>query len=276
MNARKILLISMSKGKKYLSLALISLFIVVCLNAVILALFVSNPLEGKSIIIDPGHGGIDPGTNDAHTFYEKDINLQISLKLNNELQRMKSFVNMTRTDDRSLDSLIASNAGRHQKDLMARVEKFNNGAYDLFVSIHVNRSSNRNTRGPIVLYSPKSFENSFLAQCVQNRLNQHAKKYCGNDFEPMPLKSSFYILKNANIPGVIVETGFISNPEEKRYLTEDAYQSKISKAISLGISDYFQDIEKARLQNMNDGGYPQQEETPFNITNEIRFVIRAD
>lgn len=272
MNPKKLMFIVTDKGKKYIILALVAFVIVISLNAALFALLVpGNTLEGKHIIIDPGHGGIDPGTNDGSTFLEKDINLQISQKLSTDLQSFKCFTSMTRDDDRSLDSLISANYGRHQKDLMARAEKFNSGAYDLFVSIHVNRSYNKNAIGPIVLYSSESFESRFLAECLQKRLNSHTKKITGEDLERKPVKSSFYILNHSDIPGVIIETGFLSNGAEKERLRDDSYQSKLSEAICLGLGDYFRNIEKARSGETGDEDM-QKEDFPFNITNDIRLV----
>ncbi|MCX7711730.1 MAG: N-acetylmuramoyl-L-alanine amidase [Clostridia bacterium] len=272
MDSRKLLLIVTDKGKRNMLLSIVAFCIIISACAVIFTSFADNVLKGKNMIIDPGHGGIDPGTNDGKTFFEKDINLQISQKLCRDLESYQVVTSMTRNDDRSLDNQISANTSRHQKDLMARVEHFNSGTYDLFISVHVNRSSNPRSMGPMVLYSPDNFESKYLAYCLQQRFNAHIKKVLGKETERKPVKSSFYVLKNSRIPGVIVETGFISNAEEKKLLAEESYQAKLSKSICLGIQDYFQNIEKVKTEGFDADELDEEDSVPFNITNEIRLV----
>ncbi|HYF75083.1 MAG TPA: N-acetylmuramoyl-L-alanine amidase [Candidatus Nitrosocosmicus sp.] len=275
MVTRKLLLVVSGKGKKYLFILSITILVVCIIGNIVFAYCIKNPLEDRYVIIDPGHGGIDGGTNDNSTFFEKDINLQISRKLQADFDSFKARASLTRSEDISLDSQVNYNASRHQKDLLARVEQFNSGAYEIFLSIHVNRSSNPKAIGPLVLYSAKYPESRFLAQCIQNSLNRHIKDVLGRDLNRKPMRNNYFILKNAKIPGVIVETGFISNPYEKSKLMDDAYQSKLSKAICSGVKDYFKDIDGARS---NESFYQELEDEedslPFNITNDVRLVGR--
>ena len=227
----------------FLAIALI--LISALLSTLILANHHSNDLLfNKSIVIDPGHGGIDGGTNDGSAFLEKNINLQIALKLRQILITHRAAVDMTRETDISLDDRNSGSASRHARDLIARVEHINNGKYDVFVSIHVNSSRNSNAIGPMVLYSDNVPSATLLATCIQERLNEHARNVLNATKLHSPLLTQFFILKNANIPGVLIETGFISNSTEKKLLTEDSYQTKIANAVCNGIKDYFAKVNE--------------------------------
>ena len=259
------------KGRNHVAILLVIILLVVAACAVIFAGLTHNPLKDANIIIDPGHGGTDNGATDNEYFFEKDVNLQISRKLQTELDLQKAFASLTRNEDISLDHQVDVDADKHKKDLVARVNHFNSGAYDLFISIHVNSSSSSRAIGPMVLYSPDRFENAFLAQCVQKRLNEHAKKVMGEDIKRSPVKSEYYILKHSDIPGVLVETGFMSNPSEKALLRDEDYQKKLSGAIALGIRDYLSKVEKAR-ESSEDVYMEEEYSPPFNITNEVQMV----
>lgn len=270
-----------TKGRIYI-VAVVSavILVTVVMNAIIFSYGKFSPLEGKNIILDPGHGGIDGGTNDNVEFFEKDINLQIATKLQEVLQSHKASVSLTRNSDISLDGDIIPSPGRHQKDLSARVAQFNSGKYDLYVSIHVNSSSNSQSIGPIVYYSPKFPENAYLAECLQQSLNAHMKSNLGVQVQHIPVKAGFFILKYADIPGLIVETGFISNAREKKLLRDDAYQQKLVLSICEGINEYFKNIDrldKSKYEDNTPGSsYPEEEEDsqPLNISSDARVAKR--
>ncbi|MDP4092368.1 MAG: N-acetylmuramoyl-L-alanine amidase [Bacillota bacterium] len=229
--------------RKYLLLFLIIIIGISFIGSVILARTATMQIKNEVIVIDPGHGGIDGGTNDNSTFLEKDVNLQISLKLKDLFVSDGYQADLTRDSDVSLDDRNNASSSRHERDLIARVTQINNGKYDLFLSIHVDRSSNPNTKGQIVLYSPSDPMSEKLALCIQNRLNAHMKHSFGNEINRLPQKANLFILRNSNTPGVLIETGFISNEQEKKLLKTDSYQSKIAQAILDGVKDYLADKE---------------------------------
>lgn len=249
---RKVLLVVTHTDKKIFVLIGIALFISALTLWVVFSCSDSNPLECKNILLDPGHGGIDPGTNDGTDFFEKDINLQTAQKLKTVLDSDKAFVHLTRDSDISLDSENSSSSSRHKRDLLARVSKINNGSYDLFISIHVNHSYNSKATGPVVLYSKCTAKSSILANCVQDHLNRHIKTELNKEIQHTPVESDLFILNNSNIPGIIVETGFISNEYEKELLKDPSYQMKLSIAIYEGIKDFILQDSQNTLHIMNE------------------------
>ncbi|QUH25846.1 N-acetylmuramoyl-L-alanine amidase family protein [Serpentinicella alkaliphila] len=197
----------------------------------------NETLWGKIIVIDPGHGGIDGGTCHGNDILEKNINLSISLKLKKELQKRGATVVMTRETDDSLDDHI-NNGNRHAEDLRERVRIINNSNADLFISIHVNYTKNIKRQGPIVFYYLYSEKSKVLAENVQTHLNGlSAYKEIG--LNRRPVEGSYYILKNTLPPGVIIETGFISNEVDRELLLEEKHQKEITILIKNSIVEYF-------------------------------------
>jgi N-acetylmuramoyl-L-alanine amidase len=198
------------------------------------------PLSGKVIVIDPGHGGIDGGAS-FNNVLEKNMNLEVSLKLKRMLERDGANVIMTRAKDVSLDHLNRKNEYRHKRDLISRVDIINSTAPDLFLSIHVNadRSSSK-TNGPMVFYFINSIESKKIAQSIQKKLEE-AYTQSGHNVSPRkPVGNiSLYILRNTKVPGVIIELGFITNTKDRELLTTQAFQERISAAILLAIKEYF-------------------------------------
>ncbi len=263
----RILIFIFPKSKR--NIAIIAALVIVSICTVIFAQISSNPLSGKSIIIDPGHGGIDGGAWDGRNFLEKDVNLQISLKLKDKLTEDNVNISMTRDSDVSLDGRNTLSSSRHARDLMERVNLINSGNYDIFVSIHVNNSKNASAIGPMVLYSSKQPASAILATCIQNSLNRHSESALTKYAVHSPVKSEFFILNNSSIPGVIVESGFISNPTEKRLLQDPSYQSRLCSAIYSGLRDFFTGKDKRII----DENRPHNDESiPLNLINQVRLV----
>ncbi|HOQ01980.1 MAG TPA: N-acetylmuramoyl-L-alanine amidase [Acetivibrio clariflavus] len=198
-----------------------------------------DPKNGV-IVIDPGHGGIDGGTSKAGIL-EKDINLDISKKLMNLLVKKGYTVIMTRENDISLESLDASGKNRYLRDLNARVNIINKSNAQLFVSIHVNCNNKKpSTDGSIVFYNDKFEQNKDLAYSIQRELNNmivNGKKRTIHD----TVKAKYYILKNSDIPGVLVETAFISNAKERQLLLKESFREDIAEAIASGIEQYLKE-----------------------------------
>lgn len=192
----------------------------------------SLPVYNRNVVIDPGHGGDDPGKVHIDGTNEKDINLSIAVKLQKYLEQGGSFVLTTRNDDSALSK-------KKREDLRERKALASSEGVDLMVSIHQNAFPKASVRGAQVFYFKKSEESKLLAECIQNRL----KELDTANTRVAKANSEYYILKDSKVPAVIVECGFLSNPEEERRLKTDEYQDKLAWSIYLGINDYFQEIE---------------------------------
>lgn len=189
--------------------------------------------EKKVIVLDPGHGGFDPGKVGINGVYEKDINLSIAEKLRICLEEKGIETIMTRNDDSALYSETDTN--KKKADMKKRVEIINQDSVLLAISIHQNSFSQESSRGAQVFYHVNSEEGKNLATILQEKIKEYIK-----DENKRVAKSndSYYMLKQTNCPLVIVECGFLSNYEEANLLSNEVYQEKIAQAICLGILDY--------------------------------------
>lgn len=201
----------------------------------------SEAAPQKVIVLDAGHGGMDPGKVGVDGQLEKDINLAIVFKLkelleNDEEKRFK--VVLTRTDDNGLYSEADSN--KKMADMKKRCDIINNSEAAMLVSIHQNSYHSSSVKGAQVFYYESSEKGKILANSIQNSLvaklaeNEKGRVEKSND--------NYYLLLNVKCPAVIVECGFLSNPNEAAALSGDEYQQRIAEAIVEGIADY---IEKA-------------------------------
>ncbi|WP_251860746.1 N-acetylmuramoyl-L-alanine amidase CwlD [Clostridium sp. Marseille-Q2269] len=202
----------------------------------------SNKIEDKKIIlIDPGHGGMDGGAVAKDGTLEKEINLNISKILRDELQKKGYKVLMTREDDRGLYSEDKGKKIRQKKieDLNKRCEIKKTSKCDMFMSIHLNMFDQTQYYGAQVWYSNNE-DSKKLANILQNNLIEELDK--NNERKEKPAKNSYKILRNNDdMPSVIIECGFLSNPRELDKLKDIEYQKKISKAIIKSVDDYFND-----------------------------------
>lgn len=225
----------------FLIIALFAVPIIICIQFSSADTFM-DPQNGI-IVIDPGHGGIDGGTNKDGVL-EKDINLDISKKLKAILEQKGYTIIMTREEDVSLESLDKSRKSRHVRDLNARAKIINNSKAQLFLSIHVNCNIKKpSTDGAIVFYSDKYEQNKTLAYSIQNILNNmemNGKKRT----EHNPAQGKYFVLGYTNIPGVIVETAFMSNKAERQELVKESFRLEIAKSISTGVELYLNGLSK--------------------------------
>ena len=188
------------------------------------------PLSGKIIVIDPGHGGKDPGTI-SNTTYESDINLAISKALEIELSKTGATIILTRDDDYDLSTPNAR--WRKKSDFDNRINLINNSNANLYLSIHLNYLTNSAYYGPQVFYDKE--ENKNLALTIQEILNTNLN----TDREIKKIPNETYMYDKLTIPGVLIECGFLSNPEEKNKLTTEEYQQKLASLIKDAIIEYF-------------------------------------
>ncbi len=191
-----------------------------------------DALIGKTIMIDPGHGGPDSGAVGPSKTYEKNNTLAIALALQTILEEAGADVIMTRTGDYSPAATYTE-----LEDLKARVALANGSIADLFISIHNDGFTNPETQGSSVFYSsgnPKVNESLHLASSIRSSL--------------IPLletrdrgvkAANFYVIRNTTIPSALVEVAFISNPYEEARLQNPTFQHNAAVGIFHGIFKYF-------------------------------------
>ncbi len=188
--------------------------------------------EKKTIVIDVGHGGNDPGKVSTNGIEEKDINLEIAKYLRDYLIAQDYIVYLTRDTDCGLYDNGASN--KKTSDLKNRVQFFKDKNATLVVSIHQNSFSDPLQHGAQTFYYSKSDPSKQLATSIQNTL----LKIDPTNTRTEKSSDNYYLLKNSSMPAVIIECGFLSNPDETAKLTDSNYQKKLAYAISLGICSY--------------------------------------
>ncbi len=216
----------MKKILTYISIVICLLLFPFSLNKVI---DVSSFID-YVIFIDAGHGGKDNGA-DYLSIYEDEINLSIAKKLYEKCISKNFMAFMTRTGDYDLSSNYSKN--HKNEDLSKRAEIINHSGCDIFISLHINKYSSSEVNGPMVYYE-KDDDNSYnLAKCIQKELNFLTKKDKKVHFD------NFYLFKNCEKTGVLVECGFISNDEERAKLLNEEYQYSLVSAIYEGIYQHY-------------------------------------
>lgn len=183
----------------------------------------SKALSFALIVIDPGHGGSDPGataTQDSTTVKEKDLNLKVALLLKEELKKRGYSIKMTRETDVYVS-------------LSERCEISNNSNADIFVSIHQNSFTSSSARGVEVYHYP----GSVLGKALAEKLSTSISKATGLKNRGAK-EANFYVLRNTKAIAVLVECGFMSNPDELKLLTDLGFQKKIVVAIASAIDSY--------------------------------------
>lgn len=189
--------------------------------------------QKECIVVDVGHGGFDSGKIGIHGELEKNVNLQIALKLKKILEDDGMSVIMTREDDQGLYDENASN--KKVQDLQRRCDLINDKKPTLTVSIHQNSYTSPEIKGAQVFYYTTSIESKKLAEIMQASLIDNVDP---DNHREAKSNDSYYILKKTSSPIIIVECGFLSNPEEAKKLSDETYQQKISEAIRIGIREY--------------------------------------
>lgn len=222
---------------------MLSCFIVVFYetNASDRRFFLPEPLAGIKIVLDAGHGGEDGGASKGDVI-EKDITLTITKKVARQLQRYGAEVVLTRSTDGDVLTEHEPNEQyptlreRKKQDLFLREKIIEQEQPNLFVSIHANAIPNTKWRGAQVFYHPDGqAQGQDLAKSVQKALREEL----GNtEREALSIKQ-VYLLKKSPVPSILVETGFISNDEERALLVDEKYQQKVADAIARGIRDYY-------------------------------------
>ncbi|MBO5742927.1 MAG: N-acetylmuramoyl-L-alanine amidase CwlD [Clostridia bacterium] len=195
-------------------------------------------VSGKVIIIDAGHGSPDGGATGFSGSKEKDLNLLVSKSLGNLFMQSGARVIYTRQTDESIyDSDDASIKSKKQSDMKNRKKIRDESEADLFISIHMNKFPESKYKGAQVFYNNSHNDNKSLADLIQKELKNIADS--SNNRSPKDSKNDIFILNGSKIPSVLVECGFISNPEEEKKLLTKAYRDKLAYAIYSGVLKYF-------------------------------------
>jgi N-acetylmuramoyl-L-alanine amidase len=233
--------------KRSLYLGLAILIIVLILIRLVYYRFAAKetfymPITNRIIGVDPGHGGVDPGAVGKSGVLEDEINLAIGLKLKRLIEQSGGIVVMTREDGSGLYT-DKSTTLREMKteDLMNRRELIEKAGCELFVSIHMNSFTNSKYSGAQTFYYDGYPENERLAAIIQEELRDVLDK---DNKRAAAIRDDVYLIRELKIPSVLVEAGFLSNPEEERKLQTEEYQEKIAWAIYIGIMKYFNELDQ--------------------------------
>ena len=189
------------------------------------------PLLGKVIYLDPGHGGADPGALYGE-LYESNVNLELAFVLQEELERNGAIVYLTRYGDYDLS--VKNALSRKRSDLSRRVNIINDSNADLYLSIHLNADKSSTWHGAQVFYDSINEKNKVIASYLQEAFvaDLNTKREYKNI-------KGHYLYRRINVPGVLIEAGFLTNPNDRYLLRNSNYQKKFSKSVVKGIVNYY-------------------------------------
>lgn len=196
----------------------------------------TTPATNRTVILDAGHGVPDYGTQSASGTTEQELNLAITLKLQQLLEQSGVKVILTRSDNNGIYE-VDKDSIRSKKvsDMKNRVYIGNNSDAYIYISVHMNYYTDSQYSGWQTFYQSKSENSKRLATIIQQSLNENIGQ---NKRVPMAIKGA-YIMDKVTIPAVIVECGFLSNKSDETKLKTDNYQSQLAWGIYMGIQKYF-------------------------------------
>ena len=190
---------------------------------------IPGPLTGVTVCVDPGHGGYDGGAYGASGRAEKEINLAVARQLADALEERGARVILTRDTD---TALADEGPERKRRDLQARVDAA--AEADIFLSIHMNEYRTAAESGPQVFYRQGQAGSRLLAGFLQQSMNAA--------LSPARPRSAhtgeYYLLEHLQIPAVLVECGFLSNPAEEQKLLTPDYQRRVAESIAEGVAEF--------------------------------------
>ena len=194
-----------------------------------------SPLPKKTVVIDAGHGGADPGVTGIRTgVKESELNLKTALVLGEIFLSAGYRAVQTRYDEES----TAEGDFDKTADMEARRNVIERAAPDAVISIHMNKYQDASRRGVQVFYSTEASKS--LAENLQKHLNQTMNMpTLGREFEP--LKGDYYIADNGETPSVIVECAFLSNPIDEALITSADYRLRLASEIEIAVARYLKE-----------------------------------
>lgn len=187
-------------------------------------------MVGKTIVIDAGHGGFDPGAVGVTGVLEKDVNLAVANRLIELLNQAGATVVATRTTDTAL-------ADSKTEDIHQRVAITENSGAELFITVQANSIPEEKWSGAQVFYAKDSQIGEAVAIKIQESMTQILEN---TDRTAKPI-DNIYVVDNTQIPAIVVETGFLSNYEEEQLLATEEYQDLLAYSIFVGILAYYDD-----------------------------------
>lgn len=198
-------------------------------------------LVGRVVVLDAGHGGVDPGASSKTGILEKDVVLGIAFHLKEFLEGAGGRVVMTRTEDRDVSGYEDPwHPRRYKRDLHRRAEIIETSGADAMISIHANADPDNGARGAQAFFQPDpakdpTGQSRRLAMTVQKELLSVAERprtYTSSDIHQL-------VLRRAPMPAATVEVGFLTNRAEAELLNDTDYQRRMAWAIFLGVSRFF-------------------------------------
>lgn len=198
---------------------------------------VFSPSE-LTVLLDAGHGEPDGGTTGVAGTVEKDINLAIVKKLQEVFEGKGIKVILTRDGDSGLQDESAKTIRKMKvSDMNKRLEIMKKSNADLFLSIHMNSYPNQSVNGLRVFYAKNHSEIEDLAKSIQDEIGDvtGAKTYAVKAAD-----ENLFLMKNPPLPAILVECGFLSNPEEEKKLNDETYQAKIAWSIASAVEEYYE------------------------------------
>lgn len=215
---------------KYKLLIIICFFFFISILPKASATINGYSLLGKIICLDSGHGGKDSGA-ESDKIIEKEMNLALTKKLEKALISRGATVYLTREDDYDLSTTTVN---RKRSDLYNRAKLINRINPDIYISIHLNSTTSKAWRGLQVFYTNKNENNKILAETITNNLKRNIP-----NIREIKQDNNYYMYKLIKQPGVLIEAGFISNPDDNYLLRNSNYQNKLINEISNAIEIYF-------------------------------------
>ena len=232
---------------KILTILLVIVMLFIIKESSQLASVVSSHIEksendkvnnAPTIVIDAGHGGIDPGKIGVNGAYEKDINLAIALKLEKLLRANGINTVMTRTEDKGLYNENDSN--KKVQDMKNRLAIIEDAQPALAVSIHQNSYPDESVSGVQVFYYKDSLKGKEAAQIMQSQMIKTLKP---EKERAAKENKTYYLLKKTSVPLLIIECAFMSNSSEAQLLTQNDYQERVAWSIYMGIIQYLVTVQ---------------------------------
>lgn len=247
-------------GKKFvfflLFCASLALFVVQTMQAFGIVQFHADLFEKKgTVVLDAGHGGEDGGAVGTNGKLEKDINLAIALELEKYLKQNNFDVVMIRSGDYSVgDQSLSTISERKRSDTKNRLRTIEETGECIFISIHQNHFSESKYDGAQVFYSGNREESAALAESIRQNIVSSLQPE--NHRENKQAEKSIYLLYHCQVPSVLVECGFLSNPAEAEKLSQESYQKSMAAAIYNGLIDYLQTVKESPSASSNVGSDP--------------------
>lgn len=192
----------------------------------------SAKYNGITIVLDAGHGGRDGGCVGVNGSVEKELNLKYTLDLKEKLVKQGYKIVLTRSSDEGLYSPIASN--KKISDMNARMEKIKQINPNLVISIHMNSFADSRVKGANCFYKIDDEASIACANLIQKSLNKHCEVPSSN-----AKQGDYFMLNCSYYTSVLIECGFLSNPEEEQKLNSEDYMNTFNKAIANGLLLYF-------------------------------------